>query len=44
MMDTLVFATYILVWPIVSFGVLGLIVYATLRDFRNARREGRDVV
>lgn len=43
-MDTLVFATYVLVWPIVSCGVLGLIIYATLRDFRNARREGRDVV
>lgn len=43
-METLMLATYILVWPLISLGVLAVIVVATLRDFRCARREGRDVV
>jgi hypothetical protein len=43
-METLLLATYILVWPVISLAVLSVIVVATLRDFRCARREGRDVV
>jgi len=43
-METLILATYILVWPVISLAVLSVIVFATLRDFRCARREGRDVV
>jgi hypothetical protein len=43
-METVVLAAYILVWPVISSAVLGVIVFATLRDFRCARREGRDVV
>lgn len=43
-METLILATYILVWPVISLAVLSVIVFATLRDFRSARREGRDVV
>ena len=43
-MGTLVLGGYILVWPIVSLAVLGVIVGATCRDYLCARREGRDVV
>jgi hypothetical protein len=43
-METLVLATYILMWPVISLAVLGVIVVATARDFMCARREGREVV
>lgn len=43
-MEALVLATYILMWPVISLAVLGVIVIATMRDFICARREGRDVV
>lgn len=43
-METLVLATYILVWPVISLAVLGVIVVATLRDFYCAHRDGREVV
>lgn len=41
---TLSLSLYILVWPVISLAVLAVIVTATLRDFRRARREGREVV
>lgn len=44
MMDTLMLTIYILVWPVISLAVLAVIVCATVRDIRDARREGRDVV
>ena len=43
-MQAMTLAAYILVWPVISLAVLAVIVVATLRDFRCARREGRDVV
>lgn len=43
-METLILASYILVWPVISLAVLGVIVVATLRDFYCAHREGREVV
>lgn len=43
-MQTMTLAAYILVWPVISLAVLAVIVTATLRDLRRARREGRDVV
>lgn len=43
-METVILASYILVWPVVSLAVLSVIVVATLRDILCARREGRDVV
>ncbi|MCK9469717.1 MAG: putative transporter small subunit [Porticoccaceae bacterium] len=39
-----VLATYILIWPFISLIVLAVIIGATVRDTRKARREGRDVV
>jgi hypothetical protein len=43
-MGTFILASYILVWPIISSVVLGVIVFATLKDFRVAKHEGREVV
>lgn len=43
-MESLLLGSYILVWPVISSLVLAVIVVATLRDFRCAKREGRDVV
>lgn len=43
-MDTLTLAAYILVWPVISLGVLLLIVGATLKEFRQAHENGGDVV
>ncbi len=35
---------YILIWPLLSAGVLALIVYTFTRELREAKREGRRVV
>ena len=35
---------YILIWPLLSAGVLALIVYTFTRELRQAKREGRRVV
>lgn len=40
--DTLV--TYILVWPVISAGVLLLLVVSLIRDLRAAKREGREML
>lgn len=41
-MDWLVF--YILIWPVLSAGVLALLVGALLRDWRAAKRDGKEMV
>lgn len=43
-MQTFIFAAYILVWPVVTLGVLAVICRATLRDMRAAKRENRELV
>lgn len=35
---------YILVWPVISAGVLGLLLISLARDWRKARKSGRDMV
>jgi hypothetical protein len=35
---------YFLVWPIVSAGVLVVLIVALLRDMRNARRDGEEMI
>ena len=35
---------YILIWPLLSAGVLALIVYTFTRELRQAKREGKRVV
>ncbi|MFA5632768.1 MAG: putative transporter small subunit [Porticoccaceae bacterium] len=44
MTTALILASYILIWPIISLIVLAVIIGATVRDTRKARREGREVV
>lgn len=35
---------YILVWPIISAGILILLLGALFRDIRTAKREGREML
>lgn len=35
---------YILVWPVISAGILGLLVVSLIRDLRAAKREGREML
>lgn len=43
-MTTLFLTLYVLVWPIVVAGVLFFIARGFLRDWREARREGRPLI
>ncbi len=43
-MQTLIYGSYILIWPILTLVMLGLIVSAVLRDTREARRNGDHLV
>ncbi|HLR12831.1 MAG TPA: putative transporter small subunit [Burkholderiaceae bacterium] len=35
---------YILIWPVISAGVLALLVVSLVRDIRRARRKGESMV
>lgn len=35
---------YILVWPVISAGVLALLIVALIRDLRAARRDGQEMI
>lgn len=41
-MNWLVF--YILVWPVISAGVLAVLLVALVRDLRAAKRDGREMI
>lgn len=41
---TFLYTAYVLIWPVLTLGVLALICLAVWRDYRTAAREGRDVV
>lgn len=43
-MTNLLLTSYILVWPVVSAGVLALLVVALMRDMRNAKKGGESMV
>ena len=43
-MQTLIYGSYVLIWPILTLGVLALICRAVLRDTRAAREEKHDLV
>lgn len=43
-MTTLLLAVYILMWPVIALGVLAVILTASVRDMRAARREHRRLV
>lgn len=41
---TLLFTVYVLVWPVLTLGVLAVICRAVIRDRRCARAENRELV
>ncbi|WP_241249825.1 putative transporter small subunit [Rhodococcus sp. X156] len=43
-MSTVALTLYMLVWPVLVAGVLFVISRAFLRDYLEARREGRDMI
>lgn len=43
-MNPVFLSIYILIWPVLSAIVLAVLTVAVIRDYRNARRTGDDVV
>jgi hypothetical protein len=41
---TMLFSFYVLIWPVLTLGVLALICRAVWRDRRQARAENRELV
>lgn len=35
---------YILIWPVISAGVLALLIVSLIRDIRRARRTGEEMI
>jgi hypothetical protein len=43
-MEILMLTAYVLVWPIVVIGVLAVIIRAFVKDARQAKQEGRQII
>ncbi|MFF1541633.1 putative transporter small subunit [Microbacterium sp. NPDC058269] len=43
-METILLTAYVLVWPIIVVGVLVVVVRAFVKDAKQAKREGRDII
>lgn len=43
-METLLLTAYVLVWPIIVVGVLAVVIRAFVKDAREAKRVGRDII
>lgn len=43
-MEILMLTAYVLVWPIVVIGVLTVIIRAFVKDARQAKSEGRQII
>lgn len=43
-MSALGLTAYILVWPLISAGILIMLIVALIRDLREARRSGDEMV
>ncbi|GAA1147644.1 MULTISPECIES: putative transporter small subunit [Microbacterium] len=43
-METLLLTAYVLVWPIIVVGVLAVVIRAFVKDAKEAKREGRDII
>lgn len=43
-MEIIILTAYVLVWPVVVIGVLVVIVRAFMKDAREAKREGRQII
>ena len=42
--STFIYGLYILVWPVITLGVLVLICTATYRDIKKAQRNNKDII
>lgn len=43
-MSVTVLTVYVLTWPVIVIGVLGVIVTSFTREVRKAKREGRQII
>jgi hypothetical protein len=43
-MDAVLLTAYVLVWPVIVIGTLVVIVRAFVRDAKQARAEGRQII
>ncbi len=43
-MNAISLTAYILVWPVISTGILIMLIVALIRDMREARRSGEEMV
>ena len=43
-MEIIALTAYVLVWPIVVIGVLAVIIRAFVKDAREAKKEGRQII
>ncbi|MGO2683152.1 MAG: putative transporter small subunit [Microbacterium sp.] len=43
-MEALLLTAYVLVWPIIVIGTLTVIIRAFVKDAREAKREGRQII
>ncbi len=43
-METILVTAYILVWPVLTAGVLAVLARGVIKDYRNARKDGTTVV
>lgn len=43
-MNAMALSVYILIWPVLSAGILVMLIVALIRDLREARRTGDEMV
>ena len=43
-MSALALTVYVLMWPVIVIGTLGVIIRAFVKDAREAKREGRQII
>jgi len=43
-METIMLTAYVLVWPIIVIGTLTVIIRAFVKDARQAKKEGRQII
>lgn len=43
-MDATFLTAYILAWPVISLGILALLVVSLIRDLRHARKTGEEML
>ncbi|PVY62381.1 putative transporter small subunit [Pusillimonas noertemannii] len=43
-MSALGLSAYILIWPVISAAVLAMLIVALIRDMREARRKGEEMI